>query len=236
MTAWDSWVPTERDQLIGKEVRQTYDEVKHSLGKIRDKTGRAGTARFLFCGMPGSGKTTLCDLLADWWTDLDVNDKDISKWNITTLDGVSVSIDTVVQIERDAQGSIFGKYRVLIINECDLVTQGAQNKLLGVLERLPEGYVVFGTSNLKPVTQGVLDLKDASKKKKAEEWLVPRYASRFVQKAVKSPTIQEAASEVSKLTGVPLAVCEDAARKASGDNRQLLALISEYKTAYELVS
>ena len=228
MTAWESFVPTERDQLIGEGVRGVYDQTKHALSKIREQKGRAGTARFLFCGAPGAGKTTLANMLANWWAD--------SEWNITTLDGVSVSMDIVVQIERDAQGSIFGKYRVLIINECDLVTQGAQNKLLGVLERLPEGYVVFGTSNLKPVTQGVLDLKDASKKKKAEEWLVPRYASRFVQKQIKSPTIQESASEVSKLTGVPLAVCEDAARKASGDNRQLLALISEYKTAYELVS
>ena len=225
---WESFVPTERDHLIGESCRRTYDEVKHALSKIREQTGRAGTARFLFCGAPGAGKTTLANMLADWWAD--------SEWNINTLDGVSVSIDTVVQIERDAQGPIFGKYRALIINECDLVTQGAQNKLLGVLERLPEGYVVFGTSNLKPVTQGVLDLKDASKKKKSEEWLVPRYASRFVQKQIKSPTIQESASDVSKLTGVPVAVCEDAARKSAGDNRQLLALISEYETAYELVS
>jgi len=225
---WDSWIPPDRDHLIGESCRRTHDEVKHALTQIRDKEGRAGTARFLFCGAPGAGKTTLANMLAEWWAD--------SKWNISTLDGVSVTTDIVVQIERDAQGSIFGKYRALIINECDLVTQGAQNKLLGVLERLPAGYVVFGTSNLKPVAQGVLDLKDASKKKKSEEWLVPRYASRFVQKQIKSPTIQESASDVSKLTGVPVAVCEDAARKSAGDNRQLLALISEYETAYQLIS
>jgi replication-associated recombination protein RarA len=183
----------------------------------------------LFCGAPGAGKTTLANMLAEWWIDHELH--------ITTYDGVSVSIDTVEKIEKAAiGGSLYGKYMAVIINECDLVTQGAQNKLLGVLERLPAGHVVFGTSNLKPVTQGVLDLKDASKKKKAEEWLVPRYASRFVQKQIKSPTIQESASDVSKLTGVPVAVCEDAARKSAGDNRQLLALISEYETAYELVS
>ena len=225
---WDSWVPTERDHLIGQSCREKYDEVKHALGKIRDKTGRAGTARFLFCGGSGAGKTSLCDMLADWWVD--------SEWNTTLLDGISVSIDTVLQIERDAQYlPLYGKYRALIINECDLVTRSAQNKLLGFLERLPQGYVVFGTSNLKPVTQGVLDLKQVSKKQKSEEWLVPRYASRFTQKVVKSPTIQEAAEDVSKLTGAPLAVCGNAARKASGDNRQLLSLIGEYETAYELI-
>ena len=224
---WANFVPTERDHLIGDSTREIYDQVKHTLTRARDQKGAACTGRFLFCGTPGAGKTTLANLLASWWAD--------SEWNINVFDGATVSIDTVVQIEQDSRGSIFGKYRALIINECDLVTQGAQNKLLGFLERLPEGYVVFGTSNLKPVTQGVLDLKKVSKKQKTEEWLVPRYASRFTQKVVKTPTIQEAAEDVSKLTGAPLAVCENAARKASGDNRQLLSCIEEYETAFQLI-
>lgn len=223
---WSTWVPSERDHLIGESARQIYDGVRHTLTKVRDQKGAACTGRFLFSGTPGCGKTTIANLLASWWAD--------SEWNINVFDGSTVSIDTVLQIEEDSRGSIFGKYRVLIINECDLVTQGAQNKLLGFLERLPEGYVVFGTSNLKPVTQGVLDLKQVSKKQKSEEWLVPRYASRFVQYPVKTPTIQEAATDVSKLTGAPLAVCEIAARKASGDNRQLLTAIEQYETALEI--
>lgn len=224
---WSTWIPSERDELIGESARQIYDAVRHTLTKVRDRKGSACTGRFLFSGTPGCGKTTIANMLAEWWVDHELH--------ISTYDGVSVSIDTVEKIEKRAlSGSLWGKYSALIINECDLVTQGAQNKLLGFLERLPEGYVVFGTSNLKPVTQGVLDSKQVSKKQKSEEWLVPRYASRFVQYPVKTPTIQEAATDVSKLTGAPLAVCEIAARKASGDNRQLLTAIEQYESALEI--
>ena len=109
------------------------------------KLAKAGDAplKWLFCGPPGCGKTTLADFLAITMAK--------NKVAIETVNGQSCDIEKVRQWNRGtAYKSMFGERIVQIVNEIDKASDAAANELRSYLDNLPAGHAFIGTSNLYP--------------------------------------------------------------------------------------
>lgn len=147
--------------LYRKWRPDTFEEVKgqdHVVTTLKNQiiNNRIGHA-FLFCGTRGTGKTSIAKLFAKA-----VNCKhpvngspcntcaacraiaDGSSMNVIEIDAASNNgVDNIRQIREEVQYSPSeGKYKVYIIDEVHMLTQGAFNALLKTLEE-PPSYVIF---------------------------------------------------------------------------------------------
>ena len=120
------------------------------------KADRIGHA-YLFCGTRGTGKTTVAKIFAKAVNCLNpVNGSPCGKcemcraieegkvMNVVEIDAASNNgVDNIREIREEvAYRPTEGKYRVYIIDEAHMLTQGAHNALLKTLEEPPE-YVIF---------------------------------------------------------------------------------------------
>lgn len=90
---------------------------------------------YLFCGSAGTGKTTSARIFAN-----DVNE---GKGKPIEIDGASNNgVDNIRSIIDDCRmKSLDSKYKVYIIDEVHMLSQGAFNALLKVLEEPPKGVI-----------------------------------------------------------------------------------------------
>lgn len=143
------WRPTRFEDVRGQ------DHIVRTL-KNQINSGRIGHA-YLFCGTRGTGKTTIAKIMARAVNC--ENPKDGSPCNEcptcrAILSGTSINVaeidaasnngvDNIREIREQVQYSpTSGKYRVFIIDEVHMLSQGAFNALLKTLEE-PPSYVIF---------------------------------------------------------------------------------------------
>ena len=147
--------------LYRKWRPDTFEEVKgqdHVVTTLKNQiiNNRIGHA-FLFCGTRGTGKTSIAKLFAKAVNcEHPVNGSpcnecaacraiaDGSSMNVIEIDAASNNgVDNIRQIREEVQYSPSeGKYKVYIIDEVHMLTQGAFNTLLRTLEE-PPSYVIF---------------------------------------------------------------------------------------------
>ncbi len=147
--------------LYRKARPKTFDEVRgqdHIVTTLRNqiKTGRLQHA-YLFCGTRGTGKTSVAKLLARAVNcEQPVNGSPCNECETCTdiLDGKSMNVieidaasnngvDNIREIIEEVQyRPTKGNYKVYIIDEVHMLSQGAFNALLKTLEE-PPSYVIF---------------------------------------------------------------------------------------------
>lgn len=143
------WRPDEFDEVKGQE---------HIVTTLQNQiaAGRIGHA-YLFCGTRGTGKTTVAKLLAKTVNcENPVNGSPCGKcdscraiseqrsMNVIEMDAASNNgVDNIREIKKEIEYSpTDSKYKVFIIDEVHMLSQGAFNALLKTLEE-PPAYIIF---------------------------------------------------------------------------------------------
>jgi replication-associated recombination protein RarA len=151
-----------------KTVTQFIGSARKHAGMI-DKLIAAASGdplKFLFSGPPGTGKSSLAEYAqAQLGCD---------KWTTTKLNGTQARIEVLDDLARSLHyKDMFGKYRLVWIEEADKIPNLAQVRFLTILDELPHQAAVICTSNTS--------VKDFE----------PRFHSRFQFFEVKGPEATE---------------------------------------------
>jgi replication-associated recombination protein RarA len=188
------YTPTSADDFIGPAAkvavllqRAVRDAVEADKAPIK----------VLFNGEPGIGKSALAKYL------MHLLQCD-PKWSVKKYNGTQVKIETVEEIANDLHyRDMFGTYRLIWIEEADVIPALAQVRFLTLLDDLPNGCAVVCTSNCK---------LDEFKK---------RFQTRFKIYEVEPPTPREVEALLRKFLTNPRDIT-NIATFACGNVRQAL--------------
>lgn len=163
------------------------------------------THSWLITGPPGSGRSILASAFAaaliarpgeEASTELLVAKRTHPDLNVLSTDRVVISIEEVRQLVASSQFSpALGRYRVMIIEDADRMTERTSNVLLKALEEPP------------PRTVWILCAP-------SEADLVPTIRSRVRTVRLRVPAVDEVAALISRRDGVSLPDATRAAREA----------------------
>jgi chromosomal replication initiation ATPase DnaA len=161
--------------------------------------------KLLLCGTFGAGKTTIAQMIA---RQLAAGAIDIEKVN-----GRNLTIEVVRQWQQSScYGSLFGGWKVKLIEEADLIPQLAQDLMLTYLDELPERTAVIGSSNLDLAT------------------LTERFQTRFELAQVDPPEADELAAWLVSKWKVPRATANFIAAGSCGNVRAALLDANSFRT------
>lgn len=201
-TTPDQFKPASPADLIGEASRLAASTLKR-IAQLKADT--SATIKLCFYGEPGCGKTTILNLAAAALAS--------ERLDVEEVNGRDLTIDRVRDWMASASvGSLFGGWRIKIINEMDLVPIVAQDLLLTYLDTLPAGIAVLGTSNESRAT------------------LSERFCSRFQQIKVSGPTQDELAAWLAKRWKVGKKAADWIAMTACGNVREALLQAAGYLT------
>ena len=219
------WRPTVFEDVKGQDaiVTTLKNQIRH---------GRIGHA-YLFCGTRGTGKTTVAKILARAVNCEDPQDGNAcgncaacraiasgSSMNVVEIDAASNNgVDNVREIREEVQYSpAQGKYRVYIIDEVHMLSQGAFNALLKTLEE-PPSYVIFILATTEPNRIPVTVLSRCQ---------------RYDFKRISTDTLRDRIRELADREGI--SADEEAlsyiARKADGGMRDAISLLDQCAAFY----
>ena len=223
--------------LYRKYRPDTFDEVKgqdQAVTPLRNQiiSGRIGHA-FMFCGTRGTGKTSVAKIFAravNCEHPVDGNPcgecescRAIARgasMNVIEIDAASNNgVDNIRQIRDEvAYPPTEGKYKVYIIDECHMLSGGAENALLKTLEE-PPSYVIFILATTDPQKVAVT-IKSRCQQYNFKRLTVPEISDRIRELLEKeNVTAQEKAVQFI-------------ARKADGGMRDALSLTDQCISFY----
>ena len=131
-------------ELIGQE--QAISALERALSASPENSGQEMTHAWLFTGPPGSGRSNIakafaaalickeggCADCSDCSTALAGSHPDIE---LVDVKGLSIKVDEIREIVmRSSWGASISKWRVVVIEDCDRMTEAAANALLKALE------------------------------------------------------------------------------------------------------
>ena len=201
--------PTSLDAVIGQ------DEIIKSL-KTAIKSNKISHA-YLFSGPRGTGKTSVARIFAHAINDFDYQLED-SYLDIIEIDAASnTSVENVRELrEKAIIAPTKGKYKVYIIDEIHMLSRGAFNALLKVLEE-PPAHVVFIMATTEP--HKILDT-------------IRSRSQSFVFHLADQKTIAKYLAKIAKQEKIN---CSDAAikliaKRSGGSFRDALSLLDQIAT------
>ena len=193
-TSPDQYKPEQPDQLIGAPAESAAALLRHVLN-LKHKA--APSLRMCFYGDPGCGKTAIADMIA---RALVANAIDIESVN-----GRNLTIDLVREWQQGAAyGSLFGGWKVKVINEADLIPAAAQDLMLSYLDELPPHTAILATSNA------------------TMETLSDRFATRLGPVKIDSPTDGQIESFLRRKWKLPKEAAAFIAQGCAGNVRDAL--------------
>lgn len=159
--------------------------------------------KILFYGPPGTGKTTIANMVAQCLAS--------ERIDIESINGRNLTIDVVREWQRNnGYSSLFGGWKVKIVNETDLVPMAAQDVMLTYLDDLSPRTAVIGTSN------------------ESVDTLSSRFRSRFQCIHVPAPDQNEIATWLKRKFAVAKQGAEWIAATCCGNVRQALLEASTF--------
>lgn len=189
----ETYKPETPQDLIGS-ARTIGEKLLAHCNAI--KGDKSATFKTVLYGHPGNGKTTLAEMLARALG---------QSVDVQTVNGRNVTIDVVRDWQfNNAYGSLFGAWKVKLINECDLIPTAAQDLLLTFLDEMRGGNAVIGTSNMHL------------------ENLSERFKTRFRMVQISGAQTSELRQWLMERWEIPLAQANWIATTACGNVRQAL--------------
>lgn len=136
--------PRSFDEIYGNDA--AIKSVMSMLDREMPSIPRA----WLFTGASGCGKTTIIRIIAK---DLGVSEVDYHEYNASNTNGV----DTIREINATSRLSpMGGKVKVILLDECHMLTNQAQNAMLKLLEDSPKNTFFFlATTNPEKILPAV---------------------------------------------------------------------------------
>lgn len=165
--------PTSVRELIGPVARLGAQ----LAAKVAALNPRTDTFKLMLCGAPGIGKSRLTAILAAMLAGGERN----APFCVEKISGAKLNAETVgAWHDGRGLGTLFGDWKIKVIEEADKVPSVAQVLMLDYLDSITPGTAILATSN------------------KLTEEITERFHTRFQFREIEAPTTDEIAALLSR--------------------------------------